>query len=141
MLLVDQYKKQTIESLAKRDSIQLEVKTTEMIGIDLEAILKNPQSAQDLILLEGDVLSVPKELQTVRMRGELLFLLLLALKKVQVLSSTSPVREALQTALGRVSPTWSMLTEMSTGPRSSYLFPSFPVWSRFRDCRSPKTRA
>jgi protein involved in polysaccharide export with SLBB domain len=73
VLLVDQYKKQTIETLAKRDSIQVEVKTTEMIGIDLEAILKNPKSSQDLILLEGDVLSIPKELQTVRMRGELLF--------------------------------------------------------------------
>jgi protein involved in polysaccharide export with SLBB domain len=73
VLLVDQYKKQTIETLAKRDSIQVEVKTTEMIGIDLEAILKNPKSTQDLILLEGDVLSIPKELQTVRMRGELLF--------------------------------------------------------------------
>ena len=73
VLMVDQYKKQTIEALAVRDSIQVEVKTTEMIGIDLEAILKNPKSAQDLILVEGDVLSIPKELQTVRMRGELLF--------------------------------------------------------------------
>ncbi len=73
VLMVDQYRKQSIEALAKRDSIQLEVKTTELIGIDLEAILRNPQGAQDLILLEGDVLSIPKELQTVRMRGELLF--------------------------------------------------------------------
>ena len=73
VLMVDQYKKQTIEALAARDSIQVEVKTIELIGIDLEAILKNPQGAQDLILLEGDVLSIPKELQTVRMRGELLF--------------------------------------------------------------------
>lgn len=73
VLLVDQYRKQNIEALAQRDSIQVEVKTTEMIGIDLEAILKNPKSIQDLILLEGDVLSIPKELQTVRMRGELLF--------------------------------------------------------------------
>lgn len=73
VLMVDQYRKQSIEALAKRDSIQLEVKTTELIGIDLEAILRNPQGAQDLILLDGDVLSIPKELQTVRMRGELLF--------------------------------------------------------------------
>jgi hypothetical protein len=39
----------------------------------LEAIFKNPKGMEDLILLEGDVLSIPKELQTVRMRGELLF--------------------------------------------------------------------
>jgi protein involved in polysaccharide export with SLBB domain len=75
VLQVDLYKKQTLQSLAERDSVEIEVevKTTEMIGIDLEAILKNPKGKEDLILLEGDVLSIPKELQTVRMRGELLF--------------------------------------------------------------------
>jgi protein involved in polysaccharide export with SLBB domain len=73
VLQVDLYKKQTLQALAERDSIEVEVKTTEMIGIDLEAILKNPKGKEDLILLEGDVLSIPKELQTVRMRGELLF--------------------------------------------------------------------
>jgi protein involved in polysaccharide export with SLBB domain len=73
VLQVDLYKKQTLQTLAERDSIEVEVKTTEMIGIDLEAILKNPKGKEDLILLEGDILSIPKELQTVRMRGELLF--------------------------------------------------------------------
>jgi protein involved in polysaccharide export with SLBB domain len=75
VLQVDLYKKQTLQTLAERDSLEIEVeiKTTEMIGIDLEAILKNPKGKEDLILLEGDVLSIPKELQTVRMRGELLF--------------------------------------------------------------------
>jgi protein involved in polysaccharide export with SLBB domain len=75
VLQVDLYKKQTLQTLAERDSLEVEVeiKTTEMIGIDLEAILKNPKGREDLILLEGDVLSIPKELQTVRMRGELLF--------------------------------------------------------------------
>jgi protein involved in polysaccharide export with SLBB domain len=75
MLQVDLYKKQTLQTLSNRDSVgvQIEIKTTEMIGIDLEAISKNPKGKEDLILLEGDVLSIPKELQTVRMRGELLF--------------------------------------------------------------------
>lgn len=75
VLQVDLYKKQTLQTLAERDSleVEVEVKTTEMIGIDLETILKNPKGKEDLILLEGDVLSIPKELQTVRMRGELLF--------------------------------------------------------------------
>jgi hypothetical protein len=59
--------------LNSNESIEIELKTTEMIGIDLESILKNPKGKEDLILLEGDVLSIPKELQTVRMRGELLF--------------------------------------------------------------------
>ena len=75
VLQVDLYKKQTLRTLAERDSmeVEVEIKTTEMIGIDLEAIFKNPKGKEDLILLEGDVLSIPKELQTVRMRGELLF--------------------------------------------------------------------
>ncbi len=75
VLQVDLYKKQTLQTLSERDSVEIEVevKTTEMIGIDLEAILKNPKGKEDLILFEGDVLSIPKELQTVRMRGELLF--------------------------------------------------------------------
>jgi protein involved in polysaccharide export with SLBB domain len=73
VLQVDLYKKENLEMLNSNESIEIELKTTEMIGIDLESILKNPKGKEDLILLEGDVLSIPKELQTVRMRGELLF--------------------------------------------------------------------
>jgi protein involved in polysaccharide export with SLBB domain len=43
-----------------------------MIGIDLEFILQNPGSEADLILFEGDVVQIPKQLQTVRMMGEVL---------------------------------------------------------------------
>jgi protein involved in polysaccharide export with SLBB domain len=73
VLQVDLYKKENLEMLNSDESIEIEVKTTEMIGIDMESILKNPKGKEDLILLEGDVLSIPKEFQTVRMRGELLF--------------------------------------------------------------------
>ncbi len=72
-LISDDFKKQTIESIVERDSVEIEIKTQEMVGIDLEAILRNPRGPEDLILKEGDVLSIPKELQTVRMRGELLY--------------------------------------------------------------------
>jgi protein involved in polysaccharide export with SLBB domain len=54
-------------------SIKLSIKETEFVGIDLESIIKNPGSKYDLILEEGDVLSIPKVLQTVRMRGEVLY--------------------------------------------------------------------
>jgi protein involved in polysaccharide export with SLBB domain len=47
-------------------------KEQDMIGIDLEYILKNPGSDADLILFEGDILKIPKQLQTVRMIGEVL---------------------------------------------------------------------
>lgn len=54
-------------------SVKLTMRETELVGIELEKILQNPGSKYDLILQEGDVLSIPKELQTVRMRGEVLF--------------------------------------------------------------------
>nr|WP_035805382.1 SLBB domain-containing protein [Lunatimonas lonarensis] len=52
---------------------EINIRDIELIGIDLEAILRNPHGAEDLLLREGDVLSIPRELQTVRMRGEVLY--------------------------------------------------------------------
>jgi len=49
------------------------LKETEIIGINLEEIIKNPGSKYDLILEEGDVISVPKQLQTVRLMGRVLY--------------------------------------------------------------------
>ena len=51
---------------------QVRMKEQDLVGIDLEYILKNPGSAEDLILFEGDILQIPKQLQTVRMVGEVL---------------------------------------------------------------------
>jgi protein involved in polysaccharide export with SLBB domain len=45
----------------------------EAIGIDLGAIIKEPGSKFDLFLEDGDVLKIPKEIQTVRLRGEVLY--------------------------------------------------------------------
>jgi protein involved in polysaccharide export with SLBB domain len=42
------------------------------VGIRLAEALQRPGSNQDLIMREGDVLSIPKELQTVRVEGEVL---------------------------------------------------------------------
>ncbi|MBL7759238.1 MAG: SLBB domain-containing protein [Sediminibacterium sp.] len=39
------------------------------VGIRLDKILENPGSAEDLFLVEGDVLKVPKELQTIQTFG------------------------------------------------------------------------
>ena len=41
--------------------------------INLEKILAAPKSATDLILEEGDALRIPKELQTVKVNGEVLY--------------------------------------------------------------------
>jgi protein involved in polysaccharide export with SLBB domain len=43
------------------------------VGIDLEQIIKQPGSKTDLILEDGDILRVPKHLQTVTVNGEVLF--------------------------------------------------------------------
>jgi protein involved in polysaccharide export with SLBB domain len=61
--------------LENADSTALDVATRdkELIGIDLEKILSQPGSKFDLILQDGDIISIPKELQTVRMRGEVLY--------------------------------------------------------------------
>jgi protein involved in polysaccharide export with SLBB domain len=45
---------------------------SDLVGINLEKILKKPLSRQDLILEEGDIIRVPKQLQTVKVTGEVL---------------------------------------------------------------------
>ena len=48
-------------------------KSSENVGIDLEKILENPESRYDLFLNDGDTLRIPKQLQTVRVNGEVLY--------------------------------------------------------------------
>ena len=45
----------------------------ENIGIDLKKIMDNPGTKEDIFLLAGDSISIPKELQTVRVNGQVLF--------------------------------------------------------------------
>jgi protein involved in polysaccharide export with SLBB domain len=45
---------------------------SDLVGINLERILEKPLSRQDLILEEGDIIRVPKQLQTVKVTGEVL---------------------------------------------------------------------
>jgi len=48
-------------------------KRSDNVGIDLPKILENPGSEYDLFLNDGDTLRIPKELQTVRVNGEVLY--------------------------------------------------------------------
>jgi protein involved in polysaccharide export with SLBB domain len=70
-------RRQELQELLERDTLvdkaQAEFKQQEAIGIKLEEILGNPGGPFDLVLKEGDVLSIPKELQTVRVRGQVLY--------------------------------------------------------------------
>ncbi|SHM28575.1 protein involved in polysaccharide export, contains SLBB domain of the beta-grasp fold [Chitinophaga jiangningensis] len=45
----------------------------QLLGINLDQIIKNPGSKYDLLLEEGDVIRVPKKLQTVQLFGEVYF--------------------------------------------------------------------
>lgn len=73
----------TVLANAKRESINqiadgtpgfaVKLKESEAVAIDLQRIIQNPGSEDDLILEEGDILSVPKLLQTVRMRGDVVY--------------------------------------------------------------------
>nr|WP_317168935.1 SLBB domain-containing protein [Lunatibacter salilacus] len=71
----DSFAEDRYSSLDGTDSsvMQIAMREHELIGIELDRILQFPGSKYDLILQEGDVISVPKELQTVRMRGEVLY--------------------------------------------------------------------
>jgi len=70
-------RQQRIESLEAEQEDSLATgqisKNYETIGIALEEIMQNPGSKYDLILEDGDILSIPRQLQTVRLRGELLY--------------------------------------------------------------------
>ena len=53
-------------------NIQDEVVRNNYVGINLSQIIQKPGSTQDLFLENGDILNVPKELQTVKVSGEVL---------------------------------------------------------------------
>lgn len=72
----DYYRQQQLEGLIKRDSldgINSKLARKEGVGIQLDKAIQNPGSKFNLILQNGDVLSIPKQLQTVRIRGEVLY--------------------------------------------------------------------
>lgn len=47
--------------------------TVSSIGIDLTKIMQNPGSNVDMILQDGDIIRIPKRLETVRVQGEVLY--------------------------------------------------------------------
>ena len=63
-----------------RDSL-LTLKSTYPVGIELEKILASPGSSIDLLLLPGDVINVPRQLQTVKVSGNVMNPLALTYEK------------------------------------------------------------
>ena len=74
-LVSDDFRKKVVSGILDEqvEGENTAIRTTELIGINLKTILENPYGPEDLLLQEGDILSIPKQLQTVRMRGEVLY--------------------------------------------------------------------
>ena len=67
-------KRESLDQIAaETPGLAVKFKETEAVAINLEKILANPGSEEDLVLEEGDILNVPKLLQTVRMRGDVVY--------------------------------------------------------------------
>ncbi|MBC7849725.1 MAG: SLBB domain-containing protein [Chitinophagaceae bacterium] len=63
----------TAPNLVQAEVLDITQKTSDFVGINLERILDNPKSELDLFLNDGDTLRIPKQLQTVRVSGEVLY--------------------------------------------------------------------
>ncbi len=68
-------KKERISEIVKRNAMDgdIPLATSESIGINLDQIIKSPGLKSDLLLEDGDIIIIPKKLETVRLRGELLY--------------------------------------------------------------------
>ncbi|OEK03865.1 hypothetical protein BFP97_13675 [Roseivirga sp. 4D4] len=66
------FKKDLIEDITEQDSLirDIKIEEEEPVAIDLDRILEAPGSKYDLIIRPGDVISIPGELETVRIAGE-----------------------------------------------------------------------
>ncbi|GMQ31370.1 SLBB domain-containing protein [Algoriphagus confluentis] len=72
--LLSNAKRESLDQIAvSTPGFAVKLKESEAVAINLEKILQNPGSAEDLLLEEGDILAVPKLLQTVRMRGDVVY--------------------------------------------------------------------
>jgi protein involved in polysaccharide export with SLBB domain len=71
---IDALVKQTKDTSRLQEIIENEVgNLTSIVGIDLAKILKNPNGKADLLLEDGDLISVPNTKQTVKISGEVLY--------------------------------------------------------------------
>ncbi|WP_286727546.1 MULTISPECIES: SLBB domain-containing protein [Sphingobacterium] len=49
-----------------------DIEPSDLVGIELDKILEKPYEKGDLLVLDGDIITVPKELETVKVVGEVL---------------------------------------------------------------------
>lgn len=73
-------RKQKLEALQKQTKDTTRTKEmadkdelTSIVGIDLDKIMKKPGSKYDLVLEDGDMIRIPRVMQTIRVSGEVLY--------------------------------------------------------------------
>ncbi len=71
-LNLERVKEKNLNTPDTANKIDEKLAQSDLVGINLERILQKPLSRQDLILEEGDIIRVPKQLQTVKVTGEVL---------------------------------------------------------------------
>lgn len=72
-LLKQNFQAGTAPVLLQNQAVTSLLKKSDLVGIDLQKIIDNPQTGFDLLLNDGDTLRIPRLLQTVRVNGEVLY--------------------------------------------------------------------
>jgi protein involved in polysaccharide export with SLBB domain len=72
-LLKQSYEAGGTTAIVQNDLTRIAQKRSENVGIDLRRILAHPGTEYDLLLNDGDTLRIPRQLQTVRVNGEVLY--------------------------------------------------------------------
>ena len=65
-------KNKALAKVSQQGVSSSEIEPSDLVGIELNKILANPYLRGDLLVLDGDIITVPKELETVKVMGEVL---------------------------------------------------------------------
>lgn len=65
-------KSATLAKVSQQGTSDSDIEPSDLVGIELNKILEKPYEKGDLLVLDGDIINVPKELETVKVVGEVL---------------------------------------------------------------------
>ncbi|MDR6733863.1 SLBB domain-containing protein [Sphingobacterium sp. 2149] len=65
-------KSAALAKVSQQGTSESDIEPSDLVGIELNKILEKPYEKGDLLVLDGDIINVPKELETVKVVGEVL---------------------------------------------------------------------
>ncbi len=65
-------KSSALAKVSQQGTTESDIEPSDLVGIELNKILEKPYEKGDLLVLDGDIINVPKELETVKVVGEVL---------------------------------------------------------------------